>query len=81
MTFSINNIGFCPTSKGDIPKPNACEVSFFTSGHGQVAIRTGSATEEPKEYKEHIWAAAQILMERHPEYEDAVRKTWKLQAV
>ena len=81
MEFCINNIAFCPTTPGDITKPNGCEVSFDTSAHGCVAIRTGSTGAPPKDYKQHIWDAAQILMKEHPEYEDAVRRTWKLQAV
>ena len=81
MVFSINNIGFCPTTPGDIAKPNGCEVSFNTSGHGLVSILTGSASDAPKEYKRHIWDAAQILIQKHPEYEHAVRRTWKLQEV
>lgn len=81
MTFSINNIGFCPITPGDIAKPNGVEVTFYTSGHGQVAIRTGSESGAPKAYKEHIWEAAQILMQRHPQYQDAVCDKWKLQHV
>jgi hypothetical protein len=81
MTHSINNLGFCPTTPGDIAKPKGCEISFYTSHHGCVAIRTGSANEKPKEYKQHIWDAAQKLMQEYPEYENAVRKTWKLHAV
>jgi hypothetical protein len=79
MVFCIDSIGFCPTSPfEDISKHNCYETSFTTSGHGRIAIRTGTASEEPRDYEEHLREAAQKLIERHPEYEDAVRRTWKL---
>lgn len=81
MVFSINNIGFCPTSPfEDVTKHNCYETSFYTSGHGRIAIRTGSESEAPRDYKNHLFEAAQILVQQHPEYEDAVRRTWKLRA-
>ena len=82
MVFSIRNIGFCPTSPfDDVTKHNCYETSFYTSGHGRIAIRTGSESEAPRDYKKHLFEAAQILMQQHPEYEDAVRHKWKLHAV
>ena len=79
MTYSIERIGFCPTSTfEDIAKHNCYETSFITSGHGTIAIRTGSPSEKPRDYEEHLLEAAQQLVERYPEYEAAVRSSWKL---
>ena len=79
MTFRIEKIAYGPTSKfDDIENVTDCEILFITSGHGEVPIRVGSVKEEPKHYREHMWEAAKILMQKHPEYAGAVCQTWKL---